>query len=203
MLRIGLTGPIAAGKSVAAAQLRRLGVRVIDHDELARAVLAPGTPGQAEAVAAFGPHVVAADGTTDRAALARLVFADAAARARLERIVHPRVRARSDELDAACRAAGEPLVVHDVPLLVETGQAGSFDAVLVVDAPDDVRLRRLTEVRGMAPDEARRRLAAQAPRADRLAAATVVFDGGGPPAALEGQVARWLAGLGETVGGAL
>ncbi|MDR0416500.1 MAG: dephospho-CoA kinase, partial [Propionibacteriaceae bacterium] len=88
-------------------------------------------------------------------------------------------------------------------LLVETGQAGSFDAVLVVDAPDDVRLRRLTEVRGMAPDEARRRLAAQAPRADRLAAATVVFDGGGPPAALEGQVARWLAGLSQTVGGAL
>jgi dephospho-CoA kinase len=171
---------------------------VVDHDKLARAVLNPGTPGQAAAAAAFGPDVLASDGTTDRAALARLVFADPAARARLEAIVHPAVQARSDALDRQARAAGVRLIVHDVPLLVETGQAGDFDAVLVVDAPDDLRLARLTAGRGLTAAAARQRLAAQAGRAERLAAATVVFDGSGPPAALEAQVTRWW----ESVGGA-
>ncbi|MDR1450424.1 MAG: dephospho-CoA kinase [Propionibacteriaceae bacterium] len=202
MRRIGLTGPIAAGKSVAAARLRVLGAVVIDHDELARAVLDPGTPGQAEVRAAFGEGVIAPDGTTNRAALGRLVFADAAARARLEEIIHPRVRAQAARLEAAAAAAGRPFVVHDVPVLVETGQQGQFDAVLVVDAPDELRLRRLTGERGLEASEARRRLAAQATRAERLPQATVVFDGGGSPAALEGQVDRWFAAFSETVGGA-
>jgi dephospho-CoA kinase len=195
MLRIGLTGPIAAGKSVVAGRLRELGLTVVDHDELARAVLDPGTPGQIEAVASFGPQILAPDGTTDRAALGRIVFADPAARTGLEAIIHPRVRAQAADLEAAAVDRGERLIVHDIPLLIETGQAGEFDQVLVVDAPALVRLQRLVAGRRMSEVEARQRMAAQATTEQRRAVADVLFDGSGSVSALRDQVTASVIGL--------
>ncbi|MDQ1712124.1 MAG: dephospho-CoA kinase [Frankiaceae bacterium] len=177
MLRVGLTGGIGAGKSEVARLLAARGAVVVDSDALAREVVAPGTPGLAAVVAAFGDGVLAPDGGLDRPRLAALVFADPAARERLDAIVHPLVGAA-----AAARTAGAPagaVVVHDVPLLVEAGLAPSFDVVVVVDAPDDVRLARLTGRRGMTEADARARMAAQATRERRLAAAdqVIVNDG--------------------------
>jgi dephospho-CoA kinase len=180
MLRVGLTGGIGSGKSEVASRLAALGAVVIDADRLAREAVAPGSDGLAEVVAAFGPTVCRADGTLDREGLGRLVFADEAARRRLEAIIHPRVRAAAAELEDAARA-GDPavVVVHDIPLLVETGQADAFDLVLVVDVPVEVQVRRLTEQRGMPAEEAKQRIASQASREDRLAVATVVVDNSG------------------------
>src|SRR5438067_5596555 len=156
---VGLTGGIGAGKSVVAARLAELGAVVIDSDRLAREVVAPGTDGLAEVVAAFGADVVT-EGALDRAALARRVFADPAARERLEKIIHPRVRARVAELSG--EAPDGAVVVNDVPLLVEAGLADTFAFVIVVLASEPVRIRRLTEGRGMTEAEARSRIAAQA-----------------------------------------
>ncbi|NHC45474.1 dephospho-CoA kinase [Motilibacter aurantiacus] len=188
MLQIGLTGGIAAGKSTAAARLAELGAVVIDADVLAREAVAPGTPGLAAVVEAFGRGVLSEQGALDRAALGRLVFADPEARARLEAIVHPEVGRRRAELAAA--AAPGAVVVHDVPLLVEKGLTAGLDLVVVVDAPDDLRVRRLVDGRGLSPEEARARVAAQASRPERLAAADVVLDGSGPADALRAQVDR-------------
>jgi len=177
MLRVGLTGGIGAGKSEVSRLLAGLGAVVIDADRLAREVLEPGTPGFSAVLSDFGPVVVSGDGSLDRARLAALVFGDDAARHRLEAIVHPLVRARAAEVEAdAVRADPDAVVVHDVPLLVETGRAGGYDAVVVVDAPDGVRMERLLLTRGMSAAEARARIAAQAGRAERLAAATHVVD---------------------------
>jgi dephospho-CoA kinase len=195
MLRVGLTGPIAAGKSCVSERLRELGVTVIDDDVLAHEVIGPGTDGAREVEAAFGGSVMADDGVVDRAALGKVVFADPAALERLERIVHPRVAARAQELEDAARARGERVVVHDIPLLIETGQAGDFDQVLVVDAPEEIRLRRLTAGRGLSLEQARQRIARQATPAERAAAADVVFDGSGSLAGLRDQVTRWWEGL--------
>jgi dephospho-CoA kinase len=170
---VGLTGGIGAGKSVVAARLAELGAVVIDSDRLAREVVAPGTDGLAEVVAAFGPEVLAPDGALDRPALGRLVFGDPAARERLEKIIHPRVRARTAELVAA--APPGTVLVNDVPLLVETGLADTFDLVVVVLASEPTRLRRLTGGRGMSEPEARSRMAAQATDEQRRAAADVVL----------------------------
>jgi len=185
-MRVGLTGGIASGKSTVSALLRELGAVVVDADRLARDVVAPGTPGLAEVVAAFGPEVAAEDGTLDRAALARRVFDDLAARRRLEGIVHPRVR----EAAAAEEAAAPPgvLVVHDIPLLVETGQAAGFDVVVVVDVPEEVQVERMLADRGWSREEALSRIAAQAARGDRLAAATHVLDNSGTREELRDQV---------------
>ncbi|MGH8877406.1 MAG: dephospho-CoA kinase [Stackebrandtia sp.] len=158
MLKVGLTGGIGAGKSAVAARLRDLGAVLIDSDVLARDVVAAGTAGLAQIVAAFGDGVLEASGALDRAALARRVFGDDAARSTLEGIVHPLVRQRADELTAA--AADDAIVVNDVPLLAEVGLAPTFDLVLVVEAPEDVRLERLTR-RGLPPEQARARIAAQ------------------------------------------
>ncbi|MGH3495414.1 MAG: dephospho-CoA kinase [Sciscionella sp.] len=176
-LRIGLTGGIGSGKSEVSRLLAGHGAVVIDADVLARQAVAPGTAGYDEVVAAFGSAVIAADGSLDRAALAAAVFGDVERRGRLEAIIHPRVRAQAAALEAA--APGDAMVVHDIPLLVETGQAGSFDAVVVVDAPCEERVRRVTASREMSEDEARRRIASQASRAERLAVAdyVVVNDG--------------------------
>jgi dephospho-CoA kinase len=195
MLRVGLTGPIAAGKSAVSARLRGLGVTVVDDDELAHEAIAAGTPGAAAVQARFGDGVMKPDGSVDRAALGRLVFADAQALDALEAIVHPAVAARARQLDAAARERGEALIVHDIPLLAETGQQDQFDQVLVVDAPADVRLTRLVEGRGLDEAEARRRMAAQATSAERNAIADVVFDGSGTLAGLWSQVDAWLASV--------
>jgi dephospho-CoA kinase len=190
MLRVGLTGGIGAGKSEVSRRLAERGAVVIDADVLAREVVAPGTDGLAEVVAAFGPDVLSEDGTLDRPALGSRVFGDDGARRRLEQVIHPRVRARAAELEA--QAGPDAVVVHDIPLLVETGRAGDFDVVVVVDAPDDLRVRRLATGRGMAADEARRRIAGQAGRDERLSAADHVIVNDGDLPALDAAVdALW------------
>jgi dephospho-CoA kinase len=189
MQRIGLTGGIAAGKSVAARRLMELGAVVIDADQLARGALAPGSPGLDQVVATFGGSVLTVDGTLDRAALAHVVFADPAALARLNAIVHPIVRRLASEREAAA-AALDPraVVVHDIPLLIETGQADTFHVLVVVHAPAVLRVERLVGTRGMARDEAEARVATQVSDGDRLAVADVVLDGTGSDDDLRGQV---------------
>ena len=190
MLRIGLTGGIGSGKSTVAALLAERGARVVDADRIAREVVEPGTPGLAAAVAEFGDRVLSADGSLDRPALAAVVFGDPAARARLDGIVHPLVRARAAELVSA--APSDAVVVQDVPLLVETGQAGSYDLVLVVEAEPGTRVRRLVG-RGLSADDARARMASQASDEQRRAVADVVLRNDGDRAALAVQVDRFWA----------
>ncbi len=178
MLRIGLTGGIAAGKSVVGRRFGELGAVVIDHDVLAREVVAPGTVGLERVVDAFGETVLAPDGSLDRPALGTLVFADEAARRTLEGIIHPEVRRRAAELEAGAVAADHrAVVVHDIPLLVETGQQEHFGLVVVVDAPAEQRVQRLVTGRRLTEAEARARVAAQASDDVRRAAADVVLDG--------------------------
>jgi dephospho-CoA kinase len=169
VLRVGLTGGIGSGKSTVAEMLADHGALVVDADRLAREVVAAGTPGLAAVVDAFGPDVLTPAGELDRTAMGRRVFGDPAARARLEGIVHPLVRARAAEIEAP--APPNSVVVHDIPLLVETGQAHDFDVVVVVDAPVELQLARLTGERGMTPAQAQGRIDAQATRAERLAVA--------------------------------
>jgi len=168
------------------ARLAERGAVVIDSDVLAREVVAKGTDGLAEVVAAFGDGVLTDEGELDRPALGKIVFGDTAARRRLEAIVHPRVRARAAEIEAG--APDGAIVVHDIPLLVETGQADSFDVVLIVDAPVDVQLERLTAHRTMPDTEAKQRIASQASRDDRLAVADLVVDNSGALADLDRRV---------------
>lgn len=177
-MRVGLTGGIASGKSTVSAILAELGAVVIDADLLAREVVARGTDGLAEVVGAFGPGILTADGDLDRPALGAIVFADEAKRRVLEGIIHPRVRARSAELEA--EAGPDDLVVHDIPLLAESdGAAGAFDAVIVVDAPTGLQVERMMADRGWSREDAESRIAAQASREDRRAIATYVVDNTG------------------------
>jgi dephospho-CoA kinase len=190
MLRMGLTGGIGSGKSTVAGLLAARGARVVDADRIAREVVEPGTPGLAAVVEAFGPQVLTPEGALDRPALAAIVFADPAARARLDGIVHPLVRARAAELVAA--APPDAVVVQDVPLLVETGQAGAYDLVLVVEGDLETRVRRLVQ-RGLGAEDARARIAAQATDEQRRAVADVVLDNSGTREELEAQVERFWA----------
>ncbi len=192
-MRVGLTGGVASGKSTVAALLRELGAVVVDSDVLAREVVEPGTPGLAAVVEAFGPAVLTADGALDRPALGAVVFGDEAARRRLEAILHPLIRARAAELEAA--APEGTVVVHDIPLLVETGQADRFDAVLVVDVPVETQVERMVRDRGMSREDALARVAAQADREQRLAAATHVVDNTGTREDLRDRVTEVLEKL--------
>ncbi|WP_405800068.1 dephospho-CoA kinase [Streptomyces sp. NBC_01506] len=186
MLKVGLTGGIGAGKSEVSRLLVSYGAVLVDADKIAREVVEPGTPGLDAVVDAFGPGVLTADGRLDRPKLGSLVFSDSDKLATLNAIVHPLVRARSAELE---EAAGESdIVVHDVPLLVESGLTGLYEVVVVVDASSRTRLDRLVRVRGMAESEARSRMAAQATRERRNAAADLVIDNDGPLEKLEPQV---------------
>lgn len=178
MLRVGLTGGIGSGKSTVAGRLAEHGAYVIDADKIAREVVEPGTDGLAEVRAAFGDDVIS-DGALDRAALAAKVFTDEAARATLNGIVHPLIRTRTVELMAA--APADAVVVHDVPLLVEAHMGAGYHLVLVVDAPEEVRVHRVVHHRGMAEEDARARLRAQASFSDRVAAADVWLDNSGTP----------------------
>ncbi|MGZ4537142.1 MAG: dephospho-CoA kinase [Nocardioidaceae bacterium] len=187
-MRVGLTGGVASGKSTVSEMLAELGAVVIDADLLAREVVAQGTDGLAEIVKAFGEDVLTADGELDRPAMGARVFGDAEARRQLEAIIHPRVRARGAELEAA--AGPGAVVVHDIPLLAETGQADAFDAVIVVDAPVDVQLDRMTRLRGWTVEDARARIAAQASREDRLAVATYGVENTGTREDLRQRVAE-------------
>jgi len=187
VLRIGLTGGIAAGKSTAARRFAHLGARVIDHDELARRVVEPGSAALVDIVSAFGDSVIV-NGTLDRGALAEIVFAQPHDRERLNDIVHPYVIAAGLAADRQARADGVEVIVHDIPLLVETGQGDNFDLVVTVSAPEELRLARLVKERGLAPEQAKARIAAQATDAERAAVADVVLDGSGTAGELGVQV---------------
>ncbi|GAA4422243.1 hypothetical protein GCM10023169_16330 [Georgenia halophila] len=187
MIRIGLTGGIAAGKSVAARRFAELGAAVIDHDVLAREAVAPGSAGLRRIVETFGERVLAADGSLDRPALGARVFGDDDARERLNGIVHPEVRRLSHEREADA-AEPDAVVVHDIPLLVETGQVDGFDMVVVVHAPAEQRVSRLVVSRDLSEEDARARLSAQVTDEDRLAVADVVLDASGAEEGLAGQV---------------
>ncbi|UFU08110.1 dephospho-CoA kinase [Ruania halotolerans] len=187
-MSIGLTGGIGAGKSSVARLLAERGAVVVDADVLAREVVAPGTPGLAEVVDAFGVHILGADGAVDRPALGRVVFADPDARARLNAIVHPRVREAAASRAAA--AAPGSVVVHDIPLLVENDLGPDHHLVLVVGASQQVRLERLERDRGMGPDDARARMAAQAEDSERRRVADMWVDNTGTVEATAAQVER-------------
>lgn len=187
MMRVGLTGGIASGKTVVSDRLRELGAVVIDADLLAREVVEPGTPGLTAITERFG-HDVLSDGALDRTALGALAFADPEARRDLERIIHPAVRARATEIEQ--RADPEAIVVQVIPLLVETGQTEDFDLVVVVDLEPEMQLVRLRARNGLSADEAHARLAAQASRGQRLAAADEVLHNVGTVADLREEVDR-------------
>ncbi|MFN2521879.1 MAG: dephospho-CoA kinase [Mycobacteriales bacterium] len=191
MLKVGLTGGIGAGKSSVSRLLAERGAVIIDADLIARQVVAEGTPGLAAIIDAFGTDVIK-NGKLDRAALGKRVFADPEQLARLNAIVHPLVGA---ETARQTEAAGEAaVVVYDVPLLVENGLQSLYDVVVVVAAQPETQLARLVEQRGMSEQDARARIAAQRPLADKLAVATYVIDNDGPREALEPQVdAVWTA----------
>lgn len=184
---IGLTGGIGSGKTTVSDLLGEWGAVVVDADVIAREVVEPGTPGLAALVEAFGPEILTADGALDRPRLAEIAFADPDARARLNAIVHPLVRARSIELTEG--APPGSVVVQAIPLLAETGQRGVFDLVVVVDVDPEVAIERLIGSRGMTESDARARIAAQAARDERLAIADVVLDNSGDRDHLEAQVA--------------
>jgi dephospho-CoA kinase len=185
MLSVGLTGNVAAGKSSVVRVWRSLGAVVVDADELSRRAVEPGTKGHRRIAERWGDRVRAADGSLDRAALRAIVFADPEERARLEEIVHPAVAALREEAHAAARALGQPIVVDDVPLLFETGMADAFDVLVLVDAPEEVRLARMMRDRGLGEDEARRMIAAQMPSALKRSRADVVIDNAGSYTDLE------------------
>lgn len=182
MRRIGLTGGIASGKSTVARRLGELGAVVIDADAVYREVVEPGRPALHRIAEEFGPGVIAGDGSLDRPALGAIVFADRTRREALNAITHPAVAERTLELFRAAEAADPgAVVVYDVPLLVEgaPGRSYDFDTVVVVEAPAEVRRTRLVELRGMSPDDADRRIAAQAGDAERREIADHLIDTGG------------------------
>jgi dephospho-CoA kinase len=190
---IGLTGGIGAGKSAVAAILAGLGARVIDADRIGHEVYRPGSEGFARVVEAFGPGVVAADGTIDRRALGALVFADPAARARLNAIVHPLIAAEIGRQIAAEPAGGGPLVV-EAAVLLEAGWRPLVERVWVVSVDRETAIARVTASRGMSRPEVERRLEAQMPDAERRRRADLVIDNNGSPAELRAQVdAAWRA----------
>ena len=196
MTRIALTGGIASGKSMVADEFARLGAFIVDADVLAREVVAPGSPGLERIVQRFGVGMLAEDGTLDRARLGDLVFVDDDARADLNAIVHPLVRARSEELFAAAPAGA--VVIEVIPLLVETGLDSGFDHVITVDTPTETQVRRLMRRSNLTMDQARTRVRIQATREDRVAAADWVIDNSGDEASTVRQVeALWptLVGL--------
>ena len=195
MRTVGLTGGIGSGKSAVSRLLRSCGAVVVDADLLAREVVDVGTPGLAAVVDEFGPGVQQPDGTLDRAALGRLVFADPAALARLNAITHPRIAERTAERFQQAIEAGAEVLVHDVALLVENGLTGNYDDIVVVAAAPQTQLDRLVRQRGMSEDDARARIAAQLPLEDKLAVATHVIRNDGPLEELAPQVERVWAAL--------
>jgi len=188
MLRVALTGGIATGKTYCLERFAALGAPVIDADRLARDAVAPGAPGLADVTARFGPEVVAADGTLDRARLAAIVFADRDARRDLERIIHPVVYRAISDWAASLASEGRPLAVADVPLLYETGHDRDFDRVVVAACTPELQVRRLAGRNGLDEPQARRRLAAQWPIDRKRAAADYVIDTGGSFAETDRQV---------------
>ena len=201
MRLVGLTGGIGSGKSTVARLLAERGAIVVDADQVAREVVEPGEPALAAIADRFGPDVIGEDGRLDRPAMAAIVFGDDAARRDLEAITHPRIGERIAQHIADAQAAEEAdgrerLVVLDHPLLVESGAAEGYETVIVVEAPLEVRVRRLVQARGMDEGDARARVRAQADDATRRAAATHVVDNSGELDALREQVEAIVDDLG-------
>ena len=171
-LLIALTGGIASGKSAVADVFSTLGVPVLDTDQIARDVVAPGQPALVALIDTFGPEILDASGQLDRKRMRERVFADPAERARLEAIVHPVIR---EELASRSARAGGPYQVHVIPLLVEKSRPEDYDRVLLVDCPEEEQVRRLVARDGTTIEQARSMLAAQASREERLAAADDVI----------------------------
>jgi dephospho-CoA kinase len=196
MLRVGLTGGIGSGKSEVSRRLTSHGAVLIDADVAARQVVVPGSPGLRQIAAAFGHDVLRPDGSLDRERLGAAVFGDPGLRSKLNEIVHPLVRQWMDTAERAALQAATAsqtpslVVVHDVPLLAESRGKGSFDVVIVVDVPPELQVERLVSLRGMTPDQARARMAAQASREPRLAVADVVIDNAGSLADLDVRVSE-------------
>ena len=202
-VRVGLTGNIASGKSAVAAVWRQQGAHVVDADALARRAVAPGSPGLAAVVGRFGPRVLDADGALDRAALREMVFADAAERAALEAITHPEIQRLRKVEEARLVAGGAHVVVHEIPLLFETGLDAAMDMVVVVDAPAAERRRRLVELRGLTTAQAEAMMAAQMDAEPKRARADLVLDNRGSPSALaDAARAAWAEVLRRAAAGA-
>ena len=185
MLNVALTGNVAAGKSSVAELFSRWGAAVIDADLLAREAQAPGSPGLAAIVDRFGPSMIGPSGSLDRARLRSVVMADPSARADLEAIIHPEVQRRRTEFVEEARLRGDAIVVNDIPLLFEVMNPAAFDAVVLVDAPEAVRLERLVRRRGLDPATATAMIGAQLPSSFKRPRSDYVIDNDGDPAALE------------------
>jgi dephospho-CoA kinase len=185
MLSVALTGNIAAGKSTIAALFRTWGATIIDADQLVREAQAPGRPALAAIAARFGTELIRADGTLDRPALRAKVLSDPVALADLNRIVHPEVHRRRQELLSQARARGDRIVVSDIPLLFEAADPSEFDAIVLVDAPESVRRARLLASRTLPPDEADRMVAAQLPSTAKRQRSDYIIDNDGDLEALE------------------
>ncbi|WP_341999849.1 dephospho-CoA kinase [Microbacterium sp. LWH7-1.2] len=197
---VALTGGIASGKSTIARRLAEHGAVVVDADQLVREVQQPGSPVLAAIAETFGERMLRPDGSLDRAALGSRVFGDDAAIRQLNGIVHPAVRAESARrFEAAFAADPDAVVVYDVPLLVEARVEDPWQLIVVAHAPEDVRLRRLVELRGMTETDAAARLASQVPDDARLRIADVVIDTAGSLESTERQVDELWASLGEHV----
>lgn len=187
MLNVALTGNIAAGKSTVVTLFRQWGATLIDADQLVREVQSPGSPVLAAIGQRFGADLIDSAGRLDRDALRRRVLSDPAALADLNRLVHPAVLERRSRLEAEARDRGDRIVISDIPLLFEASDPEAFDAVILVDAPPEVRRARLLATRGLSAEEADRLLAAQAPSAPKRARSTYVIDNDGDRATLEAR----------------
>lgn len=191
---VALTGNVAAGKSSVAALFRGWGAGIVDADQVVRDLQRPGTEVHRQIVSRFGPAILTPGGELDRPALRRLILEDTRARSDLNAIVHPAVRAQRDTLVAAARAAGARIVVADIPLLFEAADPAEFDAVVLVDAPEAVRLQRLVHMRGLPMDDARRLIAAQLPSTGKRKHSDYIIDNDGDRAQLERRAKDvWLA----------
>lgn len=200
---IGITGNIGAGKSTVAEVWREAGVPVADADSFAREVVAPGTPGLREIVAAFGREVLDASGALDRKELGRRVFADPGLRDRLERITHPAIERARHQWLAEREAEGHRVAAVEIPLLFEAGLEQSVDRIVLVTAPVEARLRRLVEDRGLSPEEARERMRAQIDPEWKRSRSDAVIENEGSREELRGralEVLREVAGEANPAG---
>lgn len=186
---LGITGSIASGKSTVSAMFRARGAVLVSADQLAREVVAPGTPVLDRLLERFGPDILQLDGQLDRARLGNLVFADPAARHDLNGIVHPAIAALAEERLHQLRQGGEKLILYEAPLLFEAGAETRVDRVLVVKIDPEVQLRRLMQRDGIGESAARQRIAAQMPQTEKLARADYVIDNSSGPEVTERQVA--------------
>lgn len=191
---VALTGNIAAGKSTVVAHFRKWGAGIIDADEVVRDLQRPGTEVHRRIVERFGAAIQTPAGDLDRPALRRLILSDTRARSDLNAIVHPAVRAQRDTLVAAARAAGARIIVADIPLLFEASDPAEYDAVVLVDAPEAMRLHRLVTMRGLPREDAERLIATQLPSDTKRKRSQFVIDNDGDRVQLERRARDvWLA----------